>query len=146
MRAALQLALPLGPTRHRRSRIGHDGKAHRARPQHCHRHPVHITLRRARCLPNLRAPVVFAALRRGFTAASRRWFRVVHFGVQDDHLHLLVEADDNTSLTRGMIGLSVRLARAYNGALTRRGSVWSERFHARALRTPREFVIASSMC
>jgi putative transposase len=57
---------------------------------------------------------VFAALRRGFTAASRRWFRVVHFGVQDDHVHLLVEADDNASLSHGMIGLTVRLARAYS--------------------------------
>jgi hypothetical protein len=82
--------------------------------------------------------MVFAALRHGFTAASRRWFRIVHFGVQDDHLHLVVEADDNLSLSRGMIGLTVRLARAFNRALTRRGSVWSERFYARALRTPRE--------
>jgi putative transposase len=138
MRAARQLALRLGPTRQRRSRVAHDGKAHRARPTHCHRHPVHVTLRRARCLPSLRAPGVFSALRRGFIAASRRWFRVVEFGVQDDHLHLLVEADDNASLTRGMIGLTVRLARAFNGALGRRGSIWSERFHARALRTPRE--------
>jgi hypothetical protein len=32
--------------------------------------------------------------------------------VQDDHLHLLVEADDNSSLSRRMIGLIVRFARA----------------------------------
>ena len=112
--------------------------SHRARPTHCHRHPVHVTLRRARCLPSLRAPIVFSALRRGFTAASRRWFRVVHFGVQDDHLHLLVEADDSASLSRGMIGLTVRLARAFNRVFGRRGSVWQERYFARALRTPRE--------
>jgi hypothetical protein len=37
-----------------------------------------------------------------------------------------------------MIGLTVRLARACNRAFARHGSVWSERFHARALRTPRE--------
>jgi putative transposase len=138
MRTARQLALPLGSRGQRRSRTAHDGKAHRARPRHCHRHPVHVTLRRARCLPSLHAPIIFSALRRGFTAASRRWFRVVHFGVQDDHLHLLVEADDNLSLSRGMIGLTVRLARAFNGAIARRGSVWGERFHARALGTPRE--------
>jgi putative transposase len=138
MRTARQLALPLASTRGKQRRTSLDGKAHRARPRHCHRHPLHVTLRRARCLPSLRAPVVFAALRRGFTTASRRWFRVVHFGVQDDHLHLLVEADDNLSLSRGMIGLTVRLARAFNRALTRRGSVWSERFYARPLHTPRE--------
>jgi putative transposase len=138
MRTGGQLTLPLGSTAQRRSRTAPNGKAHGARPRHCHRHPVHVTLRRARCLPSLRAPIVFAALRRGFTAASRRWFRVVHFGVQDDHVHLLVEADDNTSLSRGMIGLTVRLARAFNRAFARQGSIWSERYHARALRTPRE--------
>jgi REP element-mobilizing transposase RayT len=145
MKPARQLALPLASTAPRRSRTAHAGRAHRARSRHCHRHPVHVTLRRTRCLPSLRTPIVFAALQRGFTAASRRWFRVVHFGVQDDHLHLLVEADDNLSLSRGMIGLTVRLARAYNRALARRGSVWSERFHARALRTPREVRLVSSM-
>jgi REP element-mobilizing transposase RayT len=139
MRTAPQLALPLGLTDgNRRSTAAHSGKAHRARPRHCHRHPVHITLRRGRCMPSLRSPIVFSALRRAFTVASRRWFRVVHFGVQHDHLHMLVEADDNVSLSRGMIGLIVRCARAYNRMLARRGPVWSERFHARALRTPRE--------
>jgi REP element-mobilizing transposase RayT len=138
MKTAGQLALPLGSTARRPSRTARDCKAHCARSRHCHRHPVHVTLRRVRCLPSLRAPIVFAALRRGFSAASRRWFRVVHFGVQVDHLHLLIEADDNLSLSRGMIGLTVRLARACNRAFARHGSVWSERFHARALRTPRE--------
>jgi REP element-mobilizing transposase RayT len=138
MRTARQLPLPLRFAGERPSRIAHDGKAHRSRPRHCHRHPVHVTLRGARRFPSMRAPIVFSALRGGFTAASRRWFRIVHFAVQDDHLHLIVEADDNTSLSRGMIGLTVRLARAFNRALARRGSVWGERFHARALRTPRE--------
>jgi REP element-mobilizing transposase RayT len=107
---------------------------------------VHVTLRRARCLPSLRAPIVFAAVRRGLTAASRRWFRVVHFSVQDDHLHLPVETDDSASLSRGMIGLTVRLARACNRAFDRQSSVWSERFHARARFERREkSVTASSM-
>ncbi len=42
------------------------------------------------------------------------------------------------SLSRGMTGLLVRLARAFNRALGRRGRVWSGRFHSRALGTPRE--------
>jgi hypothetical protein len=52
MITAGQLPLPLGSTGgKRRSKAAHDGKAHRVRPQHCHRHPVHVTLRRLRCLP-----------------------------------------------------------------------------------------------
>jgi putative transposase len=58
--------------------------------------------------------------------------------VQCDHVHFLVEAKDNVSLTRGLIGLCVRLARAVNRVVRRKGSLWSDRCHARALRTPRE--------
>jgi hypothetical protein len=58
--------------------------------------------------------------------------------VQADHLHLLVEANDKISLSRGLTGATVRLARAVNRVLGRRGTVWSSRYHARALATPRE--------
>jgi len=111
---------------------------HRARPAHCSRHPVHVTFRRARHLPSLRTQSLFSSLRRAFSRTARSWFRVVQFSVQADHVHLIVEALDKGSLSRGMTGLLVRLARAFNRALGRRGGVWSGRFHSRALRTPRE--------
>jgi hypothetical protein len=62
----------------------------------------------------------------------------VHFSVQADHLHLLVEADDKSSLSRGLMGLAIRVARAVNRVLGRTGRVWDDRFHARALPSPRE--------
>jgi len=58
--------------------------------------------------------------------------------VQTDHLHLIVEADTATTLTRGLQGLAVRCARAVNRASRRHGPVWSHRYHAHTLRTPRE--------
>jgi hypothetical protein len=64
--------------------------------------------------------------------------RVVHFSVQADHLHLLVEAPDTDALCLGARGLAIRLARAINRALGRAGAVWGDRYHMRALRTPRE--------
>ena len=70
--------------------------------------------------------------------ASRDDCRVVHFTVQDNHLHLIVEAQGRAALSRGLQGLAIRCARAINRALGRRGRVWAERYHARALRTPRE--------
>jgi len=57
--------------------------------------------------------------------------------VQDDHLHLIVEADDTQVLARGLRGLAIRVARAVNRALNRRGAVWGDRYHARALTSPR---------
>jgi len=76
-------------------------------------------------------------VRRGLAASSRASFRVLEFSVQNDHVHLIVEADDGKTLSGGIRGLAIRLARAVNRVLGRRGRVWSDRYHARALFTPR---------
>ena len=52
-------------------------------------------------------------------------------------IHLIVEASDRVALSRGVQGLCIRLARAVNRACGRRGSVFADRYHARALKTPR---------
>lgn len=51
---------------------------------------------------------------------------------------MLVEADGAATLSKGMQGLSIRLARGINKAAGRKGRVFADRFHARILRTPRE--------
>jgi hypothetical protein len=70
--------------------------------------------------------------------ASRAGFRVNQFSIQRNHIHLLCEADTCERLTRGIQGLAIRLAKTVNRTLVRRGGVWEDRFHARALATPRE--------
>jgi len=51
---------------------------------------------------------------------------------------LVVEADAPTRFVRGVQGLVIRLARAINRALHRRGPVWHGRYHAHILENPRE--------
>jgi hypothetical protein len=63
---------------------------------------------------------------------------VVHFSVQTDHIHLVVEAADKASLIEGTRGLCIRVARTVNCQLGRRGRAFGDRYHARALGTPRE--------
>ena len=69
--------------------------------------------------------------------ASRNDFRVVHFSVQGNHLHLIVEAADDR-LSSGAHGLAIRVARQVNRVLGRSGRFWDDRYHARTLETPRE--------
>ena len=119
------------------------GVAHRARPAHRAAHPVHVTLRARSGLPPLRDRAVFAQMKEAIRGASRspavgQSFRVVQFSVQNDHVHLIVEASDSDCLGRGVQGLAIRLARAINRTLVQLGKVWGDRYHARALRTPRE--------
>jgi hypothetical protein len=122
---------------------------HRRRAPHDRHVPVHVTFRAAADIPSLRGSRVFAAVRDGLAAASGQTFRLLHWSVQADHLHLLVEAEGATCLARGCQGLAVRVAKAVNRVLGRRGRVWGDRYHARRLGTPSEvrraFVAARQM-
>src|SRR5450432_841208 len=111
---------------------------HRARPEHNRSYPVHVTLRTARRLPSLRSQTLFLEIRDALREASRSFYRVVHFSVQTDHIHLVVEAADKASLIEGTRGLCIRFARTVNSQLKRRGRAFGDRYHARALATPRE--------
>jgi putative transposase len=68
---------------------------------------VHVTLRAREALPSLRSARVFPVLRRSLAVAHKTAFRVVHFSVQSDHVHLLVEDDHPLALVRGLQGLAV---------------------------------------
>jgi putative transposase len=99
---------------------------------------VHLTMRARAGVRSLRSGQVFAAVRDAIKASARPTFRVVHFSVQGDHVHLIVEAFDKRSLSSGVRGLSIRIALAVNRALGRRGPLWGDRYHIRALCSPRE--------
>jgi hypothetical protein len=71
-------------------------------------------------------------------ACERGEFRVVHYSIQKDHLHLIVEAAGRDALGNGMKSIGSRLARAVNRVFDRSGPALSGRYHVRALRTPRE--------
>lgn len=89
-------------------------------------------------VPNLRTAVRVRWVRRCIQLAHKEGFRIVHFSVMTNHLHMLVEAEDKRALSRGVQGLKVRLARRLNRLFGRKGTFFSDRYHARAVKTPRE--------
>jgi REP element-mobilizing transposase RayT len=101
--------------------------------------PAHVTLRVRRGVPSLRSRRFIrefqARLRRG---CERGEFRVCHYSIQRDHLHLVVEAAGKEALGRGMKSVGIRLARTVNRIFGRSGPVLFGRYHLRVLRTPRE--------
>jgi putative transposase len=114
------------------------GVSHLRRPSHSARHPLHVTLRVQRGVSSLRQGNVFVRVRKALANGKERFgFSLVHFSVQSNHLHLIAEADDQRALARGVQGLSIRVARAVNRELQRKGRLFADRYHARALKTPR---------
>ena len=102
------------------------------------RYPLQVTIRAAPGLPSLRSARVFAALRRAIGRASVDRFRVIHFSIQQDHGHFIVEGDEARRARGGMHGLAIRLALAVNRVLGRKGKVVGDRYHVRPLTTPRQ--------
>ncbi len=117
---------------------GRPGVPHVTRPKVDPRYPLQVTIRARPGLPSLRSPRLFGALRRAIARASVDRFRVIHFSIQQDHGHFIVEGDEPRRARGGMHGLAIRLALAVNRVLGRKGKVVGDRYHARALTTPRQ--------
>src|SRR6478735_7854824 len=103
-----------------RKPCGRPAMPHVTRPKIDPRCPVQVTIRASRGLPSLRSPRLFGALRSAIARASVDRFRVIHFSIQQDHGHFIVEGDE---------------ARRARG---RKGKVVGDRYHARPLTTPRQ--------
>jgi REP element-mobilizing transposase RayT len=107
-------------------------------------HPVHVTWRIVRGLPSLRTRRLAGVVGRTIRAITQSHrdrqssFRIVHFSIQPDHLHLIVEAEDKRVLVSGLRGLAIWIARRVNAELGGRGRIFAERYHARALTSARQ--------
>jgi REP element-mobilizing transposase RayT len=116
----------------------HAGEAHLRRPTVDGRLPQHLTMRVAG-VPSLRAERCMRVMRAAFRGGRERaGFRLVHYAVQPDHLHLVVEARGKQALSNGARALAIRIAMRLNAMLGRRGKVFADRYHAVALGSPRQ--------
>lgn len=143
MRRSAQLPLFAAPARRRGRTRGRPPGArpstpHRARPEHAFRHPVHVTLRAVRGLPSFRSQRLHKLLRAIVAAPKYERFQVVHYSIQHDHLHLLLEAPDKRTLSSGVRSLVIRLAKRLNRLLGRSGKIWGDRYHRTDLGSPRQ--------
>jgi putative transposase len=117
---------------------------HLPRPEFAARLPQHVTIRMLPSVWNMRTRRCFTALQRAMWQGSSKafGFRLVHFGVMGNHIHMLVEAHGKAALSRGMQGLNIRIAKALNRVMRRHGQVLSDHYHAHACKTPSETINA----
>ena len=104
------------------------------------REPIGITLKLISGLPSIRTPMIMCALARAVRLARRFGLKVVHFSVQSNHIHLIVEAASKGTLTRGMRSLTTSLVKAVHRFIGFGfcGRVLKGRYHAHVLKTPTE--------
>ena len=131
--------VPLG-RRPSAARAGQGFVPHVTREAHSERCPVHVTMRRVAMAPSFRSERVSNAIMFQLARASRggSGIRVVHFSIQDDHLHLMLEGTSAQDLSRQAQKLFSRIALAVNAVVGRRGSLFRDRHHRHELKTPTE--------
>jgi REP-associated tyrosine transposase len=145
-----QLALPLPARGGRREGAGRPrtrehpglpgpGVPHLRRPKLSPHHPVHVTQRVQPGVGYLRQQARARLIRDAMREVRLRFgLRVVHYSIQGNHLHLIVEVESAAALARGMQALGIRIAKALNALAGRRGGVFVDRYHAHALTSRRE--------
>lgn len=106
------------------------GVSHREREHVSGRTPVHINFKYR---THVRNKTTLKLLKRSISNARSHGLRVLHFSFQTNHVHLIVEADNNALLTLGMRSLTITFARGM-----KMGKVQVQRYHLHVLRTIQE--------
>ena len=130
-RGGMRVGAGRKPAAGKRARV-----AHRRRPRLSRHHPVHAVLRVREDVTNLRGPAFSTLLHCFKQGRARPGFRLVHFSVQSNHLHFIIEADDAPALARGMQALAIRIARNLNQILDRHGQVFEDHYFAAQMKSP----------
>ncbi|AKV00558.1 hypothetical protein AKJ09_07221 [Labilithrix luteola] len=89
-------------------------------------------------MPNFRDEDIFRAIRRHIEESSGDDFRVIHFSVQETHIHLIVEATNQVLLSRGVQHLARRITWDVNRLRRHSGSLWRDRYTRRDLTNLRQ--------
>jgi REP element-mobilizing transposase RayT len=117
---------------------------HKRRASFRETEPLHVNIRVEPSVGRLRKRHMYRALREATISVTKRDdFRIVHLSIQSNHVHFIIEAQNRTALAKGMQGFQISAARHINRAIgqrtgkRRRGRVFSDRYHARALTTPK---------
>jgi REP element-mobilizing transposase RayT len=100
-------------------------------------HAVHVTLSVRKGIPTIRRHPTRRIIQAIFAKESRKGFRLVHYSIRKDHLHLICEADSTLAVSRGIQRIASRIARALNQYFDRKGRFFADRFHSHVIKTPR---------
>jgi REP element-mobilizing transposase RayT len=72
--------------------------------------PCHVTVKVRSGVPSLRTVQLVREMERSFArACERAGFRLVHYSIQGNHVHLIVEAANRDALGRGMKAIASRM-------------------------------------
>jgi len=121
-----------------RKKIYKDLLPHSKRPPISMHYPLHITIKLKPGIKTLRKRDCYKLFRESVKQAVLFGVSVVHYSVQSNHVHLIVESKSRTALACGMKSLCIRLAKGINNIHGTIGKIFCDRYYLHILKTPTE--------
>lgn len=113
-----------------RKRLHSKGVAHRMREKVIRRTPTHINIKYKSFIRN---KTFLGILKRAILNSRKKGLRILHYSVQSNHIHFIIEADNNHFLERGMRSLTVTIVKGL-----KKGKVQLQRYHLHVLKSLKE--------
>lgn len=112
-----------------RKRLRSKGVAHRIREKVTFRTALHVNFKVTTAIRNKHCLKI---LKRAIKNSRIHGLSIIHFSLQSNHVHLVIEAVNNEILTRGMRSLTITFAKGIN-----KGRIQIERYHLHVLKSLR---------
>ncbi len=112
--------------------------------RHCERERInkptslHLTIKVRDNKADIKNKSLLKALHHAIKRARLKNLKVLHYSLEYNHIHLLVEASSNGIIHQGMQALGISLAKKINAIKRLKGTVYKHRYHLRKLTSLRE--------
>lgn len=128
----------LNPKRAGRPAIHDPGIRHTKRFKLKKLSSLHLTIKVRENKADIQSKRILKALHHAIKRARLKGLKVVHYTLEYNHVHLLVESVDNKTLHKGMQAFGITIAKAINKIKRTKGAVYKNRYHLRLISSPRQ--------
>lgn len=137
MKRVKQLSL-INPNGAGRKAFNDPSIRHRKRAEIKKPSSLHLTIKIEKRKAGIKNKAILKVLKRAILKGRSSGLRIIHFTLEYDHVHLLVETDCKIKLGRGMMRLGVTLSKGINKCKQEIGQVYKHRYHQRFITSGRD--------
>lgn len=111
---------------------------HTERPKFKNARSLHLTIKVRENKADIKSIKLLKALHHAIKRARLMKLKIIHYTLEYNHVHLLVEADTHHALHRGMQAFGISFSKAINKTKRLKGTVYKHRYHFRQICSSRE--------
>jgi REP element-mobilizing transposase RayT len=137
LRKNTQLSL-LNPKRAGRPAIHDSGIRHTRRFRLKKPSSLHLTIKVRENKADIQNKRILKALHYAIKRARLKGLKIVHYTLEYNHVHLLVESVDNKILHKGMQAFGITIAKSINKIKSTKGAVYKNRYHLRVINSAKQ--------